>query len=139
METSVFFDKSQPPTEQKLAEVLENTYPLWTALREYVHEQYPAAEDQWSFPGAKYGWGFRVKDKKRAIIYLLPREKFFMVAFVFGQKATDLILTSELAAEIRTELATARVYAEGRGIRLAVYDAAILPDIQELIKIKLSH
>ncbi|MBK7029085.1 MAG: DUF3788 family protein [Bacteroidales bacterium] len=105
METSVFSDKSQPPSEQILAEALETTYPLWTALRQYVHEQYPTAEDQWNFPGAKYGWSFRVKDKKRAIIYLLPREKYFMVAFVFGQKATDHILSSELGADIRTELA----------------------------------
>jgi hypothetical protein len=138
METSVFFDKSQTPDDQMLTEVLEKTYPIWTSLRAYVHEQYPSAIDEWNFPGAKYGWSFRIKDKKRAIIYLLPREKFFMAAFVFGQKATDIILSSKMDAEIRNELASARVYAEGRGIRIPIHDSSIIPDIQELIRIKLS-
>ncbi len=87
----------------------------------------------------KYGWSFRIKDKKRAIIYFLPREKYFKVAFVFGQKAYDIILESDISDEIKTELSKAKKYAEGRGIRIDVRNEEIISDIQKLIEIKLTN
>jgi len=66
----------------------------------------------------------------------LPREKFFKVALVFGQKATDKLLESNIAETIRTEIKAAKVYAEGRGIRIEVRDKSILADIKKLIEIK---
>ena len=104
-----------------------------------VYEQYPRATEEWNFPGKKYGWSFRIKDKKRAIIYLLPRDGFFMVAFVFGQKATDEIMKSDVDEKIKKELSEARKYEEGRGIRITFDDKGILTDIKKLIEIKLSH
>jgi hypothetical protein len=59
------------------------------------------------------------------------------VAFVFGQKATDKILNSTISDEIKDELCLAKVYAEGRGIRLEVKDNTTLNDIMEMIKIKI--
>lgn len=72
--------------------------------------------------GEKYGWNFRIKDKKRAIIYFLPRDNYFKVAFVFGQKATDTIMESDVSPGIRNDLEKATKYAEGRGIRIDVKD-----------------
>ncbi len=89
--------------------------------------------------GEKYGWSFRIKDKKRVIIYLLPQDRFFRVSLVFGQKATDMVLNSTIADNIKTELKNARAYAEGRGIRIDVKDKSSLKDIEELIKIKLAN
>ena len=68
----------------------------------------------------KYGWSFRIKDKRRAIIYFLPRKKYFKVAFVFRQKAYDIILESDISDEIKTELSKAEKYAEGRGFGLTL-------------------
>jgi len=53
-------------------------------IRDRVYEKYPEGFEEWNFPGKKYGWSFRIKDKKRAIVYLLPGDDAFMVAFVFG-------------------------------------------------------
>ena len=86
-----------------------------------------------------YGWSFRIKDKKRAIIYLLPRQDEFLVAFVFGNKAYEAILKSEVSDQIKTGLTDARVYAEGRGIRIPVPDRSALEDIYRLIDFKLNH
>ncbi|MBU1009849.1 MAG: DUF3788 domain-containing protein [Bacteroidetes bacterium] len=75
---------------------------------------------EWKFPGVKYGWSFSVRDRKRPIIYLLPRQQFFTVAFVFGQNATEKMLNREFPLEIQSALSDAPKYAEGRGIRLPI-------------------
>jgi len=131
-------DKTRIPEEIDLADSLGSNYPLWKTIKEFVHQKYPEARDEWNYPGEKYGWSFRIKDKKRAILYLLPRDRFFTVALVFGQKATDRVLTSRISEKIKNELETARVYAEGRGIRIDVRDEMIIDDIKALIEIKIS-
>lgn len=139
MDKSIFTDKKNVPCDGELIDSLGNTFKLWQFIRDFVHLKYPAAMDEWNYPSEKYGWNFRIKDKKRAIIYLLPREKYFKVAFVFGQKATDAIMKSQISGEIKAELEAAKVYAEGRGIRIGVNDESGMEDIKTLIEIKLAY
>ena len=137
METSIFLNKDSIPSTIELTNALGDTYHLWHFIEEYVHIQYPKSIVEWNC--TKNGWSFRIKDKKRTIIYLLPREKYFKVAFVFGQKAADVIMKSEIAAEIKKELDAARVYAEGRGIRIDIKNDQIVNDVKKLITIKLGN
>jgi hypothetical protein len=139
METSIFTDKTKTPDNAMLREALGDLHTAWMKIRDYVFEVYPKSTEEWNSPGPKYGWSFRIKDKKRAIIYLLPREKYFLVAFVFGEKATTDALASDIASEIKGIIESARVYAEGRGFRIEVRDREILDDIKKLIDIKISH
>jgi len=139
MDISIFADKTKAPTKDDLIGSLASTYDLWVTLKDFVLEKYPLAKEEWNYPGVKYGWSFKIKDKKRAIIYLLPRDKYFKVAFVFGQKATDKILSSEISPEIKSELKKAKVYAEGRGIRIDVVDNTNIASIKKLIEIKLAN
>ncbi len=132
---SIFTDETKLPDDNDLKESLGDTYQLWQLIKEYVISKYPGGFEEWNC--SKYGWNLKIKDKKRAIVYLLPRDRFFKVAFVFGQKATDMIMQSKIANSIKSELESSKVYAEGRGIRIDVTDKMILSDIQELIDIKL--
>ena len=138
MDRSIFADESQRPSEGDLVDALGYNIKYWTEIKDYVCLKYPKAFKEWNFPGQKYGWSFRIKDKKRAIIYLLPRDRYFKVAFVFGQKATDEIMNSNIASEIKDILESARVYAEGRGIRIDVTDNNVIEEIKKLVDIKLS-
>ena len=138
-DSNIFTEKGLIPTDQDLIENLGTTYALWHQLQEFVLERYPKGLKEWNYPGKKYGYSYRIKDKKRAILYFLPRKNHFMVAFVFGQKATDLIMESDIALEIKTELIKARKYAEGRGIRIEVKNDFNIPDIKKLVKIKLAN
>ena len=128
---SIYTDKNKLPNDNDLKESLGDTYQFWQLIKDYVIWKYPKGFEEWSC--SKNGWSFRIKDKKRAIIYLLPRDRFFKVAFVFGQKATDIIMRGQIAYSIKTELDSAKVYAEGRGIRIAIKDNMIINDIKELI------
>ena len=139
MDASVFMNKSQVPADSDLKQVLGEKYELWNEITSRVLQLYPGGSESWNFPGKKYGWSFRIRDKKRAIIYLLPREGTFLVAFVFGGKATDAILESEVSEEIKSALKSAKVYAEGRGIRIPVPDRSSLDDIYKLIEFKLAY
>lgn len=139
MDISIFTDKSRIPTGEDLQTALGTLAVNWMKIREFVWNKYPTAKEEWNFPGAKYGWSFRIKDKKRAIIYFLPRDGFFKVGFVFGKKAMNEILACQVSEQIKTELKNARVYAEGRGIHIEVKDDKNLSDIEKLVEIKLAN
>lgn len=136
---SIFTNKEVVPTPEDLSAPLGASYPLWIRIEEMVYQKYPAGVAGWTFPGKKYGWNFRIRDKKRAIIYLLPRTGYFLAALVFGEKACQAVKASPVAEEIKTALREATPYAEGRGIRLEVRNDALLGDLERLIDIKLSH
>lgn len=139
MDTSIFPDKSKMPNDSDLIAILGNSVEFWNTIKEYVHTKYPNSIDEWNYPGVKYGWSYRMKDKKRAIIYLLPREQYFKVAFVFGQKATEMVMQSKVDKQIKEELNAAKPFAEGRGIRIDITNDSIINDIKTLIDIKLAN
>ncbi|NVO10784.1 MAG: DUF3788 family protein [Bacteroidales bacterium] len=137
MDKSIFTDKNSTPSNDDLKESLGDTYQLWQLIKDYVISKYSKGIEEWNC--SNYGWSFRIKDKKRAIIYLLPRDEFFKVAFVFGQKATDIIMQSQISQAIKAELSAAKVYAEGRGIRIDIKNDNIIADIRKLIDVKMAN
>lgn len=134
---SVFMDKSAIPGDGELKEKLGPTFTLWQSLKKYISDHVPLPAEEWNFPGKNYGWSFRMKSKKRNIIYFLPRQGFFMVAFVFGPKAFEKVMESQVNEDIKNDLRNATVYAEGRGVRIDVKDDKIFKEIFTLLEIKL--
>lgn len=134
---SIFTDKSVMPAHTDLESGIGQCYACWTRLADTTLRLYPEGIGEWNYPGPKFGWSYRIRDKKRAIIYLLPREGYFKVAFVYGEKAFDEVMKSSVNQMIKDELSSAKPYREGRGIRLDVRDDSILSDLEILIRIKL--
>ena len=139
MDTSAFMDKAIMPDDTMLNGALCETFAAWKEIQKVVYLLYPKATEEWSFSGPKYGWSFRIRDKKRVIVYLLPRDKYFLAAFVFGEKATQLAMVSELSSEIKATIQEAKVYAEGRGFRVEMRSMHTVKDIRKLIEIKLGY
>jgi hypothetical protein len=138
MDCSIFNEKQIVPDEKMLQIALGESYSFWDQIFRFTLNEYPKGTSEWKYPGAKYGWSFRVNDRKRVIVYLLPRDGYFMVALVFGQKAFEKVMESAVNENIKSDLSAAKPYAEGRGIRIMVQNEAILQDIYTLIRIKLS-
>lgn len=136
---SVFTDKKNKPTAIALKEALGDTFDLWETLVCFTKKSYPGCSEEWYFTSEKYGWSYRISDRKRVLLYLLPRNKFFKTALVFSQKATNKILESDIVDHIKNEIKAAKVYAEGRGIRTEVKDKSNINDILKLITIKISN
>lgn len=133
---SIFTQKSKKPINEDLKKALGKTFDFWETLVNYTSEIYPNAKATWKFTSEKFGWSYRMSDKKRVIIYFLPRDNFFKVAFVFGQKAYEKIIENKIDENIITALQEAKVYAEGRGIRIDVKDKTLMEDIKKMIIIK---
>lgn len=136
---SIFTDKKKEPGEADLEKALGATCKFWKELETYTHKAYPGATGAWHYSGDKYGWSFRISDKKRVLVYLLPRDAFFKVALVFGQKATDEVLAGDIPDVIKNELKGAKAYAEGRGIRIDVKSKAMVAPIKKLIAVKIAN
>ena len=136
---SIFLEKTVKPTDKDLADKLDATYVLWQRLHDLVLSKYPKGIADWNFPGKKYGWSYRIKDNRRALIYFLPKDQFFKVAFVFGDKAINDIMKTGISDKIKEELNQAKKYGEGRGIRINIKNDSIFPGIEQLIDIKLKY
>jgi len=135
---SPFTDKKSEPGSADLKLILKNTVKLWEHLEKYTMAAYPKAIAKWNYPGEKYGWSFRISDKKRVLMYLLPRKGYFKAGFVFGEKAYNRIMESKISKHIKDELSSVKVYGEGRGIRIEVRNAKLTEDLKQLIDIKIS-
>jgi hypothetical protein len=136
---SIFMEKENIPTRDDLQKTLGNCFDWWNEIEQYVLTLFPQGISEWNYPGKKFGWSYRIKDSKRAIVYLLPRDGYFKVAFVFGDKAVEEIVQSNMNDSIKSELLNTKKYMEGRGIRIEVKNKQILEDIYTLIEIKLKY
>jgi len=136
MGTSYFMDFTTTPDNENLKIAIGNLFTDWMTIRDFTFEKYPLAMEEWFVSVKKFGWSYRIKDKKRAIIYLSPKTGFFIISIVFGQKATDQILSSDISDFIKTELMNSKVYMEGRVVRIDMTDNKYLNDVKKLIEIK---
>ena len=130
--------KSGVPNAVALGRTLGATQPLWDELVAHLEATYAPVTSEWK-PARTSPLGIlRLIRKKRTILYLLPRDGFFLTAFVFGEKATSVVRTSDLPAAVITELNAARVYAEGRGIRLETRTPSDVATMKKLAEIKMA-
>ncbi|CAN5583058.1 hypothetical protein BH10ACI3_BH10ACI3_29080 [soil metagenome] len=77
-----------------------------------------------------------LKKKKRTLLYLTPAKGVVQVGIVLGERAVGLALDSPIPESIKTLIKDARKYAEGRGIRFAVANAADVATVIDIIMIK---
>jgi hypothetical protein len=137
MPHSIFLDPTYCPTDIQLTEALGESYRFWEILRDAALKSGKVESEGWHFSGKKFGWSYRISDKKRVLIYFLPRDGFFKVAFVFGEKAIEEVQRSTINPNLIEELIYAKKYAEGKGIRFSVTTKEETMDALEFLRVKL--
>lgn len=137
MPHSIFLDPTYCPSDIQLTEALGENYRYWETLRDAALISGKVETEGWHFGGKKFGWSYRISDKKRVLIYLLPRDGFFKVAFVFGEKAIEEVKKSAINSDLIEELIAAKKYTEGKGIRFAIKSKEETIDALEFLKVKL--
>ena len=131
-----FDDKEKVPDDTALAKGLGPSKTLWDEFVGHVADAYAPVTEAWGFYKS---WSLRLKQKKRTIVYLLPREGHFLCAFVLGGKATEAARKAKLPKAVIKEIEDAPVYAEGRGFRLEVRTAKDIETMKTLAAVKMAN
>jgi Protein of unknown function (DUF3788) len=139
MAWSAFDDKASPPTEKSLLETLGRAGPLWTRLRGNLESAHGPLVEEWTFAGKAYGWSLRLKQKKRAIVYMTPCREYFLASFALGEKACAAARAARLPARLLAIIDAAPRYVEGRGVRIPVKRASDVAGVEKLAAIKIAN
>ncbi len=138
-EEKVFITKETMPDEEMVNQALGSNYAHLQAIRRFIAEEIGDTTEEWKFYGRKLGWTLKKFYKKRNLFFIGIYKGYFKIAFVFGERAAQNVLDSNIAASLKKELSEARKYAEGRGISINVENENYLDDIKELIRIKVRN
>jgi hypothetical protein len=139
MALSIFDDKTLPPTREALEAALGRAAGIWFALVANAQRSCGPLSEEWSFAGTAYGWSFRLKQKKRVVVYMTPCRDCFLASFALGEKACAAARTAQLAPSILALIEKAPRYAEGRGVRIPVRRKSDLASVEKLVAIKLGQ
>jgi hypothetical protein len=139
MALSAFTDKTAPPDDRTLGETLGRASGLWTDLKAALQAAHGPLVEQWSYAGQAYGWSLRLKEKKRALIYMTPCRGYFLASFALGEKACRAAHERGLAPALLAIVDAAPKYAEGRGVRLPVRRRQDLAGIRRLAAVKAEY
>ena len=139
MTSSFFSDKSIRPDDRKLAEAIGRAYRLWVEIKGHIQAEYGELVEEWKYYGPKSGWILKSLYKKRNLFFFTPCQKYFRIAFVFGNKAVAAIEKSDLPAAMIEEINKAKRYAEGRGLRLEVRTRGDVEHVKKLLAIKMMN
>lgn len=139
MAYSAFADSSQEPTSPELHEILGRSGARWDELVERIGAGYAPLAVNWGFGGAKWGWTLRLKQKKRTVLYMTPRERHFVVGIVLGEKAVKAARAAPLRDSVLTLIEEAPRYPEGRGVRIEVRTKKDLESVVRLAGVKMAN
>jgi hypothetical protein len=139
MALSAFDDKSKQPQDNDLAAVLGKALVSWEELKRQITSAFASCTAEWGFTSKNTGWGLRLKQGKRVILYMTPCRGHFLASLALGEKAVNSARDSDLPASIMKTIESATKYAEGRGIRLAVRNAKDVRNVMRLAIIKMAH
>ena len=139
MDHSAFMEKDTRPREADLAEVLGKSRALWDELREMVTADFSPLDEEWVFSGKNYGWSLRLKQKKRAVLYMTPLQKYFRVSLAFGEKAVVAAHESKIPSSLLKLIDEAPKYPEGRALRLEIRKRTDVRSAVTLAGIKMSN
>jgi hypothetical protein len=136
MTQPAFTVKDRKPDNKILEQNLGENYTHLEKIREFVRAEIGETKEEWKYYGRKIGWTLKTFYKKRNLYFISIYEGWFQLSFVFGDRAFNTILDSDLSDQRKEELKSARKYAEGRGIGLKFDNPEPLADFRILLQHK---
>ncbi len=124
------------PTEEELKKCLGPAHEFWGLVLQTTEQHLAPINPVWKPAKIPFGRFCRLQHKERTLLNLLPSPGKLEVSVILGERAAGLALESPLPAAIKKLIREARPYAEGRGIRFEVTQAADAPIIAQLLACK---
>ena len=139
MYQSAFTEREHEPDSELLVNVLGASHPLWQEIKEHLNQTFGEIVEEWKFYGLKSGWVLKMLKKKRNLFFFIPMQSFFVISFVFGDKAVNQILETDFPDEIKSAIRNARKYVEGRGLPIEVRSEDEVEQVKTLVEIKVNN
>jgi len=139
MALSAFDEKSRPPREGELASTLGSSFALWNELKKRIASRFAPLAIGWVSSSKATRWGLRLKQEKRAVLYMTPCQGYFLASFALGEKAVKAAKASGLPDSVLAVIDNAKKYAEGQGVKLEVRSARDGQNIEKLAEIKMAN
>jgi hypothetical protein len=130
-------DKAKKPSDAALSETMGKAKKHWDTLIAWLSKEHPGLIQEWKFYGEKYGWQLKIFDKKRAILYMVPHQGYFMAALALKEKAIASLKESNLPASLIEEIENAKAVPEGKPARIEVTTKEQVEMVMKLVGIKL--
>lgn len=136
METIVLTDRFITPTDELIFSIIGDRKIFWQRIVSYLHDNHSDITEVWRFYDDGKCWLFRTLKKKKTIFWIGILDDTFRVSFYLADKATPLILQSELPEKIKNEFLNTAGN-KFRSITIKIGDADDAENVIKLIEIKL--
>lgn len=125
-------------TDDELRVRLGPSFRIWEELIARLTGAFQPLTHEWKTYSQKSGPTLRLLQKKRALLYLIPRQECFDVSVVLGPRAVEAAKASDLPGSVIREIESAKPYPEGTPVRIEVRNDAAIESILRLVRIKLN-
>ena len=136
METIVLTDRFTMPIDDLIFSIIGDKRVFWQRIITYLRDNHTDITEVWRFYDDGKCWLFRALKKKKTIFWIGIIDGTFRVSFYLADKATPLIVQSELPEKMKNEFlnTTGNKF---RSITIKMNDAVDAENVIKLIEIKL--
>lgn len=142
MALGFFCDKHILPSEDDVRGILGEAVDMWGELKQYI-QKYGLIKEEWKIYSQKAGWCKKILivtgNEERNIIFLYPNTECFTGILVFGEKAVQAAVNSNIPEEILHKILEAKAYKEGRSFNIEIRGDHDFEIIKKLIDIKINN
>ena len=134
MAASIFGEKEIVPNEEALNAALKDSQVLWDEILDFL-----GGKGEWKFYSKAAGWTFPVKKGKRTLFYLMPKDAWFQMIFVYGERAVEAAQSFELPEKVLNDIQQATAYVEGRSVAIEVTSLSDIDTVEKMLQLKLEY
>jgi hypothetical protein len=142
MALSFFCDKNRMPSDEQVLEVLGEAAIYWDGVNQFISE-YGVVKEEWKIYSQKAGWCKKIllilDQQERNIVFLYPNKKCLTGVLVYGEKAVEAALNSDLPNDILNHILLAKAYKEGRSFQIEIREESDFVCLKNLITIKINN
>lgn len=106
MDTCCFDDRRIKPNPTRLRHTLGKTEKLWQEAVETIQCVDDHFRGEWKYYGRVSGWIYVIRRDGDIIAYLIPRQNYFLVTFVFREATVSAEALSNLPDTVIAEVQT---------------------------------
>ncbi len=86
MSASIYSEKIVEPNDKMLSDDLAEAKAYLDKIAAFIEMEYGDFKSEWKFYCQKSGWILKMLTRNRNVMFVIPCDNYFQVAFTFGEK-----------------------------------------------------